>query len=50
MDRDGAVLAMVGGLDYVTSNYNRATNALRQPGSAWKLFVYMAALEAGKAR
>ncbi|MBN9142311.1 transglycosylase domain-containing protein [Novosphingobium sp. 1748] len=47
MDRDGAVLAMVGGLDYVTSNYNRATNALRQPGSAWKLFVYMAALEAG---
>ena len=47
MDRDGAVLAMVGGLDYVTSNYNRATSALRQPGSAWKLFVYLAALEAG---
>src|SRR3546814_11743838 len=47
MDRDGAVLAMVGGTDYVTSNYNRATNAVRQPGSAWKLFVYMAALEAG---
>ncbi|MET0372533.1 MAG: PBP1A family penicillin-binding protein [Sphingobium sp.] len=47
LDRDGAVRAMVGGLDYVTSNYNRATTAMRQPGSAWKLFVYMAALEAG---
>ena len=47
LDRDGAVLAMVGGTDYVTSNYNRATAAVRQPGSAWKLFVYMAALEAG---
>jgi penicillin-binding protein 1A len=38
---------MVGGTDYVNSNYNRATNAVRQPGSAWKLFVYLAALEAG---
>ncbi len=47
LDRDGAVLAMVGGTDYVTSNYNRAVNAVRQPGSAWKLFVYLAALEAG---
>ena len=47
LDRDGAVLAMVGGTDYVTSNYNRATNAVRQPGSAWKLFVYLAALESG---
>lgn len=47
IDRDGAVLALVGGRDYVESNYNRATNALRQPGSAWKLFVYLAALEAG---
>ncbi|MEY4238824.1 MAG: hypothetical protein RL339_1425 [Pseudomonadota bacterium] len=47
MDRDGAVLAMVGGTDYVSSNYNRAVNAVRQPGSAWKLFVYLAALEAG---
>jgi penicillin-binding protein 1A len=47
LDRDGAVLAMVGGTDYVTSNYNRATKAVRQPGSAWKLFVYLAALEAG---
>lgn len=47
LDRDGAILAMVGGTDYVQSNYNRATSALRQPGSAWKLFVYLAALEAG---
>ncbi|TCM18992.1 penicillin-binding protein 1A [Novosphingobium sp. PhB165] len=47
LDRDGAVLAMVGGTDYVNSNYNRATNAVRQPGSAWKLFVYLSALEAG---
>ncbi len=47
LDRDGAVRAMVGGLDYVTSNYNRAVTATRQPGSAWKIFVYMAALEAG---
>ena len=47
MDRDGAILAMVGGTDYVTSNYNRATLAVRQPGSAFKLFVYLAALEAG---
>jgi penicillin-binding protein 1A len=47
LDRDGAILAMVGGTDYVASNYNRATASLRQPGSAWKLFVYLAALEAG---
>ena len=47
LDRDGAVLAMVGGTDYVTSNYNRAVNAVRQPGSAWKLFVYLTALESG---
>ncbi|PLK23399.1 penicillin-binding protein [Porphyrobacter sp. TH134] len=47
LDRDGAILALVGGTDYVASNFNRATTALRQPGSAWKLFVYLAALEAG---
>ncbi len=47
LDRDGAVRAMVGGTDYVTSIYNRATQSNRQPGSAWKLFVYLAALEAG---
>src|SRR3546814_5001777 len=47
LDRDGAVRAMVDGLDYVSSNYKRATQAVRQPGSAFKLFVYLAALEAG---
>ena len=47
LDRDGAILALVGGTDYVASNFNRATTAMRQPGSAWKLFVYLAALEAG---
>ena len=47
MDRDGAVRAMVGGKDYVASIYNRATQAQRQPGSAFKLFVYLAALESG---
>jgi penicillin-binding protein 1A len=47
LDRDGAILALVGGTDYVASNFNRATAAMRQPGSAWKLFVYLAALEAG---
>jgi penicillin-binding protein 1A len=47
IDRDGAVRAMVGGKDYVDSIYNRATQAERQPGSAFKLFVYLAALESG---
>ena len=47
IDRDGAVRAMVGGKDYVNSIYNRATQATRQPGSAFKLFVYLAALESG---
>jgi penicillin-binding protein 1A len=47
IDRDGAVRAMVGGKDYVDSIYNRATQAQRQPGSAFKLFVYLAALESG---
>ena len=44
---DGAVRAMVGGRDYVTSNYNRAVSARRQPGSSFKLFDYLAALESG---
>jgi len=44
---DGAVLAMVGGRDYGESQFNRATQALRQPGSAFKPFLYLAALEAG---
>jgi penicillin-binding protein 1A len=47
LDRDGAVRAMVGGRDYVSSLYNRATQAQRQPGSAFKLFVYLTALESG---
>jgi penicillin-binding protein 1A len=47
VDRDGAVRAMIGGRDYVTSIYNRATQSVRQPGSSFKLFVYLAALEAG---
>ncbi|WP_431358221.1 transglycosylase domain-containing protein [Sphingomonas brevis] len=47
MDRDGAVRAMVGGRNYVDSIYNRATQAERQPGSSFKLFVYLAALESG---
>jgi len=47
LDRDGAILALVGGTDYVETNFNRATNAMRQPGSSWKLFVFLAALEAG---
>ena len=47
IDRDGAVRAMVGGKDYVDSIYNRATQATRQPGSAFKLFVYLTALESG---
>jgi len=47
LDRDGAILALVGGTDYVATNFNRATAAMRQPGSSWKLFVYLAPLEAG---
>jgi len=44
---DGAVLAMVGGRDYAESQFNRAIEANRQPGSAFKLFVYLAALRNG---
>jgi penicillin-binding protein 1A len=47
MTPDGAVRAMVGGLDYDESQFNRATEAERQPGSAFKPFVYLAGLEAG---
>jgi penicillin-binding protein 1A len=47
MSHDGAVRAMVGGRDYRDSSYNRATQAKRQPGSAFKLFVYLAGMEAG---
>ncbi len=44
---DGAVRAMVGGRDYGESEFNRATQAQRQPGSAFKPFVYLAGLESG---
>lgn len=44
---DGAVLAMVGGRSYLQSQFNRATQARRQPGSAFKPVVYLAALEQG---
>ncbi|HWY62266.1 MAG TPA: PBP1A family penicillin-binding protein [Rhizomicrobium sp.] len=44
---DGAVSALIGGTDYETSTFNRAIQARRQPGSAFKPFVYLAALEAG---
>ncbi|HYC02954.1 MAG TPA: PBP1A family penicillin-binding protein [Azospirillaceae bacterium] len=47
MTPDGAVRAMVGGKDYDESQFNRSTQALRQPGSAFKPFVFLAALEAG---
>lgn len=43
----GEVLAMVGGYDYSTSPYNRVTQAKRQPGSAFKPFVYQVALDSG---
>src|SRR6201996_8586735 len=48
MKLDGAVVAMIGGVDYRDSVFNRATQAHRQPGSAFKPFVYLAALEDGK--
>ena len=44
-DINGALVAMVGGVDYSTSKFNRATDALRQPGSAFKIFVYSTAME-----
>ena len=47
MRPDGRVVAMVGGKNYADSPFNRVTQARRQPGSAFKLFVYLAALRAG---
>ncbi|WP_366654148.1 PBP1A family penicillin-binding protein [Fodinicurvata sp. EGI_FJ10296] len=47
MDHDGAVRALIGGRSYADSQFNRATQARRQPGSAFKPFVYLAALEQG---
>jgi penicillin-binding protein 1A len=45
--RDGAVRALVGGFDFYRNQYNHATQALRQPGSSFKPFIYSAALEKG---
>ena len=45
---DGLVRAMIGGRDYGASQFNRATDAARQPGSSFKIFVYMTALLTGK--
>ena len=47
MRPDGRVVAMVGGKNYTESPFNRVTQARRQPGSAFKLFVYLAALRSG---
>ena len=47
MRPNGEVVAMIGGTDYGTSPFNRATQARRQPGSTFKLFVYLTALEEG---
>lgn len=48
IDKSGAIRSMVGGVDYAQSQFNRATDAKRQPGSTFKPFVYLAALEAGR--
>ncbi|MDB5449101.1 MAG: penicillin-binding protein family [Phenylobacterium sp.] len=48
VDGAGRVRAMVGGTDYAKSPFNRAVDARRQAGSAWKPFVYLAAMEAGR--
>lgn len=47
MGLDGSIVALVGGRDYGLSEYNRVTHALRSPGSSFKPFVYLAALEYG---
>jgi penicillin-binding protein 1A len=47
--RTGEIMALVGGTDYDTSEFNRATQAQRQPGSTFKIFAYSAALEKGAA-
>ncbi len=45
--QNGGVLALVGGIDYEKSNYNRATQSTRQPGSAFKPFIYQVAINLG---
>jgi penicillin-binding protein 1A len=47
VDREGAIQALIGGTDYSASKFDRVTQARRQPGSAFKTFVYTAAFEAG---
>lgn len=47
MTPEGAIRALIGGVNYKKSQFNRATQALRQPGSAFKMILYLAALEAG---
>jgi penicillin-binding protein 1A len=47
MTPDGAVRALVGGRNYATSQFNRATQGMRQPGSSFKAFLYLAAMEDG---
>ena len=47
MDGKGRILAMFGGVDYTENQFNRATQALRQPGSAFKPFVYATAIQSG---
>ena len=47
LGKDGAILAMVGGRDYEASQFNRATQAKRQAGSLFKIFVYLAAFNSG---
>ena len=47
-ETNGLVRAIVGGRDYGASQFNRATDALRQPGSSFKIFVYLTALMTGK--
>ncbi len=47
MDGSGAIRALVGGVDYRASQFNRAVKSRRQPGSAFKPFIYLAALESG---
>ena len=47
LDLDGGVMAMIGGRDYGDTQFNRVTQAQRQPGSAFKIFVYLAGLKEG---
>jgi penicillin-binding protein 1A len=47
LDGQGRIRALIGGVDYAASQYDRAVDARRQAGSSWKPFVYLAAMEAG---